>query len=73
MLTFSAPIFFHLEWRMKISHYTDSQQREQLTTHTVNENDGFTMLVFFFFHLYEESLESSKCLQRTEENVSLLT
>lgn len=28
---------------------------------------------FFFFHLYEESLESSKCLQRTEENISLLT
>lgn len=31
--------FFHLEWGMKISHYIDSQQREQLTTYTVNKRD----------------------------------
>lgn len=33
--------FFHLEWGMKISHYIDRQQREQLTIFTVNEKDDF--------------------------------
>jgi len=36
--------FSHLEWGMKISHYTDRQQREQLTTYT--EKDDFATLGF---------------------------
>lgn len=65
--------FFLLEWVMKISHYIDRQQREQLTTYTVNEKH---FLHAWFCHLHKEWYETFlgvRASQRTKENLEILS
>lgn len=65
--------FFLLEWGMKITHYIDRQQREQLTTYTVNEKH---YLHAWFCHLHKEWYETFlgvSASQRTKENLEILS
>lgn len=62
--------FFHLEWGMKISHYIDRQQREQLTAYTVNEKDDFATPHFVTCIWNDTGFLGVSTLQRTKENLS---
>lgn len=62
--------FFHLEWGMKISHYIDRQQREQLTTYTVNEKDDFATPHFITCIWNDGGFLGVSTLQRTKGNLS---
>lgn len=62
--------FSHLEWGMKISHYIDRQQREQLTAHIVNEKDDFATPGFITGMWDNIGLfRGVNAFQRTKENL----